>query len=53
MSIFYNSLKEEVKDKLYKEDTLDSLLDYIAIVVRIDIQQYEQCKEKQGKGNRN
>jgi hypothetical protein len=53
MSIFYNGLKEEVKDELYKEDTPDSLSDYIAMAVRIDTRQYERRKEKQGKGNGN
>ena len=40
---FYEGLKEEVKDELYKVDRLDSLDEYIAITIRIDDRQYT-CK---------
>ncbi|KAM4057640.1 retrotransposon gag protein domain-containing protein [Hirsutella rhossiliensis] len=36
MSRFYDGLKEEVKDELYKENRPDNLSDYIAMAVRID-----------------
>ena len=36
MQAFYEGLKEEVKDELYKVDRPDSLDDYIAIAIRID-----------------
>ncbi|KID59582.1 Retrotransposon-like protein 1 [Metarhizium brunneum] len=51
MSAFYKELKEEVKDKLYKENRPDNLSDYIAMAVRIDNKQYQQrIQKKQGKG---
>jgi hypothetical protein len=36
MSIFYEGLKEEVKDKLYRDEEPDTLTKYIAIAIRID-----------------
>jgi hypothetical protein len=33
---YYRGLKEEVKDKLYREDRLDDLIIYIIIVIKID-----------------
>ncbi len=33
MQTFYKGFKEEVKDKLYKVDRLDSLNEYIAIAI--------------------
>ena len=36
MQAFYEGLKEEVKDELYKVDRPDSLNEYIAIAIRID-----------------
>lgn len=42
MTIFYNGLKEEVKDELYKENIPNKLADYIATTVRIDDRQYER-----------
>lgn len=48
MTIFYNGLKEEVKDELYKENVPDTLAEYIAAAVRIDDRQYERRRQKQG-----
>ena len=36
IQLFYNSLKEEVKDVLYDKDRSDTLDVYIAIAIRID-----------------
>ena len=36
ITLFYNGLKEEVKDMLYDKDRLDTLDVYIAIAIRID-----------------
>lgn len=36
MQLFYNGLKEEVKDELYKEERPDTIDKYIAIAIRID-----------------
>jgi hypothetical protein len=48
MAIYYDGLKEEVKDELCKEDRPDSLTDYVAMAVRIDNRQFEREREKQG-----
>lgn len=48
MTIFYQGLKEEVKDELYKQDLPATLAEYIAHAVRIDNRQYERRREKQG-----
>jgi hypothetical protein len=40
MQLFYNGLKEEVKDELYKVDCPDSLDEYIGIAIRIDKRLY-------------
>ncbi len=51
MSRFYEGLKEEVKDELYKEDRPENLSDYIAMAVRIDDRQYaRRLERKQGRG---
>jgi hypothetical protein len=36
MQLFYNSLKEEVKDKLYQKDRPKTIDEYIAIAICID-----------------
>ena len=38
MQLFYNGLKEEVKDVLYDKDRPDILDAYIVIAIRIDDQ---------------
>ena len=40
IQLFYNGLKEEVKDMLYDKDRPDTLDVYIAIAIRIDDRQY-------------
>lgn len=34
--LFYDELKEDIKDKLYKEDQPDMLDEFIAKAIRID-----------------
>lgn len=56
MEIFYQGLKEEVKDELYKADRPDTLTEYITMAVKIDERQYERRREKAenqrgGRGN--
>ncbi len=48
MTVFYQGLKEEVKDELYKEDLPDTLSEYISMAVRIDNRQYGRRRQKQG-----
>ena len=38
--LFYDDLKEDVKDELYQKDQPDTLDEYIAIAIRIDERQY-------------
>ena len=49
MQAFYEGLKEEVKDELYKVDRPDSLDDYIAIVIKIDDRQYTRKQQRKGR----
>jgi len=51
MTAFYKGLKEEVKDELFKEDMLETLSEYVAMAVRIDNRQYQQCMQKKGRDN--
>jgi retrotransposon gag protein/zinc knuckle protein len=56
MGTFYEGLKEDVKDELYKEERPNTLAEYIAMAVRIDDRQYKRREERRyaGKGwNRN
>jgi len=48
MQLFYDGLKEEVKDELYKDDRPDSLDDYIAMAIRIDDRQYTRKQQRKG-----
>ena len=43
MQLFYDGLKEEVKDELYKVDRPETLDDYIAMAIRIDDRQFTQA----------
>ncbi|OBS15594.1 hypothetical protein FPOA_20713 [Fusarium poae] len=52
MEIYYRSLKEEVKDELYKADRPDNLTEYITMAVKIDERQYERRKEKSSAGRK-
>jgi hypothetical protein len=38
--LFYNGLKEDIKDELYKVDRPNSLDEYIGIAIRIDERLY-------------
>ena len=49
MQAFYEGLKEEVKDELYKVDRPDSLDDYIAMAIRIDDRQYARKQQRKGR----
>jgi hypothetical protein len=49
MQLFYDGLKEEVKDELYKVDRPDNLDGYIAMAIRIDDRQYARKQQRQGK----
>ncbi|CAG1983613.1 unnamed protein product [Fusarium graminearum] len=46
MEIYYRSMKEEVKDELYKADRPDNLTEYITIAVKIDERHYERRRER-------
>jgi hypothetical protein len=48
MQLFYDGLKEEVKDELYKVDRPESLDDYIAMAIRIDDRQYARKQQRRG-----
>jgi hypothetical protein len=50
MQLFYNGLKEEVKDELYKQDRPETLDEYIAMAIRIDDRQYQRKQQRKGKG---
>jgi hypothetical protein len=49
MQLFYDGLKEEVKDELYKADRPESLDEYIAMAIRIDDRLYARKQQRQGK----
>ena len=49
IQLFYNSLKEEVKDMLYDKDRPNTLDKYIAIAIKIDNRQYSRKQQKKGK----
>ncbi len=46
MTRFYKSLKDDVKDDLYREDILDIFIEYIQCAVKIDDRLYTHCIEK-------
>src|SRR6266699_704374 len=46
MIYFYESLKDNIKDNLYREDIPDILIEYIQCVMRIDDRLYTRCIEK-------
>ncbi|KAI6781552.1 Zinc knuckle [Emericellopsis cladophorae] len=48
IAAYYKGLKDEVKDKLYKEDRPAALATYIAIAVKIDNRQFERRQQKRG-----
>jgi hypothetical protein len=46
MEIYYQGLKEEVKDELHKADRPDDLTTYFTMAIKIDQRQYERRKER-------
>jgi hypothetical protein len=46
IEIYYQGLKEEVKDELHKADRPDDLTTYITMAIKIDQRQYERRKER-------
>jgi hypothetical protein len=51
MQLFYNGLKEDVKDKLYKVDRPNSLNEYIGIAIWIDERLYTWKQQCRGQGS--
>jgi hypothetical protein len=49
--LFYNGLKEDVKDELYKVDRLDLLDKYIGIAIWIDKRLYTWKQQCRGQGS--
>ena len=49
MQLFYNGLKERVKDELYKEDRPESIDAYMDKAIRIDDRQFQREQEKKGR----
>ena len=43
---FYEGLKDNVKDDLYREDVSDIVIKYIQRTIKIDDRLYAQCIEK-------
>ena len=50
MQLFYDGLKEDVKDELYKEDRPGTLDEYIAKAIRIDDRLYARKQQRKGQG---
>jgi len=50
MQLFYDGLKDDVKDELYKEDRPATLDEYIAKAIRIDDRQYARKQQRKGQG---
>lgn len=48
MQLFYDGLKEDVKDEIYKDDRPATLDEYIAKAVRIDDRLYARKQQKKG-----
>jgi len=48
MSRFYERLKNDVKDDLYKEDRPDNLVEYMQRAIRIDDRNYICYIQKRG-----
>ena len=46
MTRFYEGLKDNIKDNLYKENILDTLAEYIQRTIKIDNRLYTQHIEK-------
>ncbi len=48
MQLFYDGLKEEVRDELYQKDRPETLVEYIPIAIRIGNRQYSRKQQKKG-----
>jgi hypothetical protein len=48
MQLFYDGLKEEVKDELYQKDRPETLDEYIGMAVRIDDRMYSRKQQRKG-----
>jgi hypothetical protein len=46
MEIYYQGLKDEVKDELYKADRPDILSKYITMAIKINKRQYKYRRKK-------
>jgi len=46
MTRFYERLKDNVKDDFYREDILDTFIEYIQCVIKIDDRLYVHCIER-------
>lgn len=53
MAIFYNGLKEDVKNEIYMKDRPETLEEYIAMAVTIDNRLYARRLEKRDAKRRN
>ena len=48
MSLFYDGLKEDVKDELYKMERPETLTEYVAMAVKIDDHLYQRKLQRKG-----
>jgi len=48
MSRFYEGLKDDVKDDLYKKDKPNNLVEYMQRIIKIDDRNYIHCIKKHG-----
>ncbi len=51
MTRFYESLKDDIKDDLYREDIPDIFIEYIQYTIRIDDHLYIHRIEKHSQGS--
>ena len=50
--VFYDGLREDVKDDLYREDRPELFDDFVDLAIKCDNRLYERRMEKQGRGGR-
>ena len=50
MTRFYEGLKDDVKDDLYKENIPDTLVEYMQYIIKIDNRLYTRRLERKGQG---
>ncbi|KAH8203667.1 hypothetical protein TruAng_002197 [Truncatella angustata] len=53
ITLFYAGLREDIKDKVAKEDRPEEFDDYVERIVKIDNRLYKKRLEKRGSGNGN